>query len=206
MLGAFLCYGVGSAVATAAAPAHGAVAVGALMMLVNSGLVICIGVLLYPVLRRYSELVATGYLATRLFEGTVMAVGIVGLLTLSAMGSASSGGVPSGAAPVAELLIGGNLAAYNVAMVGLGVGSLFLCRLLFTSRLVPRFLALWGFIGYAIFAAGCILELLGYTGAGLIATIPGGLWELFFAAWLIVKGFNSSTATAEATRQDVLVS
>jgi hypothetical protein len=60
---------------------------------------------------------------------------------------------------------------------------------------VPRWLATWGFIGYACFAAGNLLELTGVAGAALVAAIPGGLFELTFAVWLIVRGF-ASTATA----------
>ena len=35
-------------------------------------------------------------------------------------------------------------------------------------------------------------------GAGLIAVIPGGLFELLLPIWLIVKGFNSSALAPEA--------
>jgi hypothetical protein len=38
-----------------------------------------------------------------------------------------------------------------------------------------------------------VLEILGFAGAGLVATIPGGLFEIFFGIWLIAKGFNLST-------------
>ena len=41
-----------------------------------------------------------------------------------------------------------NFLAYNIAMAGLGIGSLFFCVALYRSRLVPRFLAVWGFVGY----------------------------------------------------------
>ena len=75
-------------------------------------------------------------------------------------------------------------------MTGLGVGSLFFCVVLCRARLVPRFLAVWGFVGYASFATGCVLELLGAARAGLPATILGGLFEVFFAIWLLVRGFN----------------
>ena len=48
----------------------------------------------------------------------------------------------------------------------------------------------------ASFALGCVLELLGFAGAGLVSTVPGGLFELFFAVWLIAKGFNLVAITA----------
>ena len=85
-----------------------------------------------------------------------------------------------------------NAVFYNVAEAGLGIGSLFFCALLFRTALVPRFLAVWGFIGYACFAAGNLLELFGVAGAGIVAAIPGGLFELTFAIWLIARGFASA--------------
>jgi hypothetical protein len=99
------------------------------------------------------------------------------------------------------LAVNGNFMAYNVAMVGLGLGSLFFCYLLFRSNLVPRFLAVWGFVGYAIFESGCVLEILGFAGTGLVATIPGGLFEIFFGIWLIAKGSTRRQSPSEQRRQ-----
>ena len=147
-------------------------------MLVNSVIVIGIGVLMFPILRPRNKAIASGYVGTRIFEGVGLAIGAVCLLVLTG--------------PAA---VDANFVAYNVAEVGLGIGSLFFCALLFRTGLVPRFLAVWGFVGYACFAAGSLLELFGVAGAGLVATIPGGLFELTFAIWLIARGFGSS-ATA----------
>ena len=85
----------------------------------------------------------------------------------------------------------------QVAEAGLGFGSLFFCDLLFRTGLVPRFLAVWGFIGYACFVGGALLELFGVAGAGLVGAIPGGLFELTFGIWLIARGV-ASTATVRS--------
>jgi Domain of unknown function (DUF4386) len=82
----------------------------------------------------------------------------------------------------------GNQNAYQFAMIFLGLGSLLFCRVLFQARLVPRFMAVWGMVGYAIVAAGMMLEVLGYS-LGLALWIPGGLFEVALAVLLIVKGF-----------------
>lgn len=183
MLAAFLLYGVGSSIAIAAPPGV-LLATGSAMMILNSAAVIAIGVLMLPVLRPNGPTVAVVYLATRLFEGGFLALGAVALVMASS---------------------GTNFLAYNVAMAGLGIGSLFFCVALYRSRLVPRFLASWGFIGYAAFAAGSIFELSGVGGAGLISAVPGGLFELSFAVWLIARGFGvpadiTSAATTSAVR------
>ena len=182
-LAGFLAYGVGNLIATdivRSGDRSGSTAlfvIGVALMLLNSAFVIGIGVLLFPILRAHNKDIAAGYLGTRIFEGVVLAIGVVSLIVLT--GSRA---------------IDANSVFYNVAEAGLGIGSLFFCALLFRTGLVPRWLAVWGFVGYACIAAGCLLELVGVAGAGPIGVIPGGLFELTFAIWLIARGF-ASTAT-----------
>lgn len=89
-------------------------------------------------------------------------MGVISLLSLvivSRSYTEAGAADPSYFETLGALAINGNFMAYNVAMVGLGLGSLFFCYLLFRSNLVPRFLAVWGLVGYAVFAPGCVLEL-----------------------------------------------
>jgi hypothetical protein len=144
-------------------------------MLLNSAAVIGIGVLMLPILRTHNKAIATGYLGTRIFEGAILALGVVSLIVLESSDA-----------------IDANAAFYNIAEAALGIGSLFFCALLFRTALVPRWLAAWGFFGYACFAAGNLLELFGVEGAAIVAAIPGGLFELTFAVWLIARGFTST--------------
>jgi hypothetical protein len=177
-------YGVGSLIAQGIVRSDdrsGSLAlfvIGAALMLLNSAFVIGIGVLMLPILRVHNKAIAAGYLGTRIFEGVGLAIGVVSLIVVADSAAA----------------IHANSVSYNVAEAGLGIGSLFFCALLFRTGLVPRWLAVWGFIGYACFAGGNLLELVGVTGAGVVGAIPGGLFELTFAIWLIARGF-ASTAT-----------
>src|SRR3954467_5298115 len=185
-LAGFLAYGVGNLIATGIvrsddrSSSTALFVTGAALMLLNSAFVIGIGVLMFPILRPHNEAIAAGYLGTRIFEGVGLAIGVVSLIVLT--GSAA---------------IDANSVCYYVAEAGLGIGSLFFCALLFRTGLVPRFLAVWGFIGYACFAGGTLLELFGVAGAGLVGAIPGGLFELTFGIWLIARGF-ASAATARS--------
>ncbi len=186
-LAGFLAYGVGNLIATGivrSADRSGSTALfvtGAALMLLNSAFVIGIGVLMFPILRAHNKAVAAGYLGTRIFEGVALAIGVVCLIVITGSSHA----------------IHANTVSYNVAEAGLGIGSLFFCALLFRTGLVPRFLAVWGFIGYACFAGGNLLELFGVAGAGLVGAIPGGLFELTFGIWLIARGF-AATATVRS--------
>lgn len=174
-------YGVGSLIAThivdsgERGDSTTLFGVGIALMLFNSACVIGIGVAMFPILRVHGRASAVSYLGTRIFEGVVLALGVVSLVVLSGSDA-----------------IDANAALYNLGEAGLGIGSLFFCGLLFRIGLVPRWLAAWGFIGYACFAAGNLLELIGVSGAALVASAPGGLFEWTFAIWLIARGFASS--------------
>jgi len=180
-LAAFLTYGVGNLIATGIvdsgerSDSTALFITGVALMLLNSVVVIGIGVLMFPILRPHSKAIAAGYVGTRIFEGVVLAIGVVSLIVLTGSDA-----------------IDANAVFYSVAEAGLGIGSLFFCGLLFRTGLVPRWLAVWGFIGYACFAGGNLLELFGVAGAGLVGAIPGGLFELTFGIWLIARGFAST--------------
>lgn len=187
-LAGFLTYGVGNLIATGnvrSVDGSGSTAllvIGAALMLLNSAFVIGIGVLLFPILRPHNKATSAGYVGTRIFEGVALAIGVVSLIVLTGSRATDA-----------------NAVFYSVAEVGLGIGSLFFCALLFRTGLVPRFLAVWGFIGYACFAGGNVLALFGVAGVGLVGAIPGGLFEVTFGIWLIARGF-AATATAVRSR------
>src|SRR5215210_7542305 len=94
------------------------------------------------------------------------------------------------------------LDAYNIAMITLGISGLILCYSFYKSKLVPRLLAVWGLVGYAVILCGSVVEVLGFN-LLTIHAIPGGLWEVFIGVWLIVKGFNPSAFVSEPANPDI---
>jgi hypothetical protein len=153
------------------------------------------GVLMFPVLKPHSERGAVGYLATRIIDATFIAVMAlliliqipVGIEYLNA-GSSDTSYLQA----LSAVLTAANLHAYEFAMITVGVAGLILCSMFYRTQLVPRFLALWGLIGYAILLLGSVLQVLGFN-LNSIQAIPGGLWELFIGVWLIAKGFSTSS-------------
>jgi hypothetical protein len=71
-------------------------------------------------------------------------------------------------------------------MLILGLGSIPMCLGLYKYRISPSWLALWGVIGYTLFAFGFLMELFGKQWS-MYLLIFGGLWETTFAFWLIIK-------------------
>lgn len=117
------------------------VAAGVLLMLVNSAIVVTIGVLVFPVLRaHHHENSARAYLATRVFEGVLLAVGTLFLLLLIPLAQAYSDTGPDagpGLPALAGVLQQGNQYALHIGMIGLGIGAVLFCWALFRARLVP---------------------------------------------------------------------
>ena len=169
----------------------GQLSAGAALMLGNSVAVIAIGALAFRVLRRIHNRTANGYLLTRAVEGVLLALPPVGILTLVLLG-AGSAAVPDDGSwldSLARAAVENGDTTYWVAMTTLGVGSVFFCRTLLKTGLLPRHLARWGVVGYALFALGGLLQLSGIE-VGLVLSAPAGFFEVAAGSYLLVKGFQ----------------
>ncbi len=165
------------------------------------------GVLMFPVLKPHGERMAVGYLAARIMDALFIAIMVIFILLQIPLG----GEYLKAAAPdaaylqtLSTLFTQGQLYAYQIGMSTLGVSGLMLCYTLYKAKLVPRWLAGWGLVGYAIIFVGMLSEIMG-SGLGLASSLPGGLWEIFMGVWLIVKGFNSPAVVAEAAKTELNV-
>src|SRR5829696_5207984 len=167
------------------------------------------GVLMFPILKQqHSERIAIGYLGFRIVNAVFIAVMVLFILLQIPLASEyikAAGSDASFLQALSSVFMQGQLYAYNFAMSFVGIGSLMLCYTLYRAKLVPRLVAVWGLVGYAILLCGSVFEVLGFN-LLTIHAIPGGLWELFIGVWLIVKGFNPSAFAPEpATPVDGVV-
>jgi hypothetical protein len=155
-------------------------------------------VVLWPVLKRQSEILALGYITARVVECVFIAVGILSLLSVVTLRQEAAG------ADAALLVAGGEslVALHNWTfllgpgfIVGLGNG-LMLGYLMYTSGLVPQGMTMLGLIGGPVLIAAAIAVILGIIEQGglwqTLASAPEFFWELSLGIWLIVKGFNPS--------------
>jgi len=157
------------------------------------------GILMFPVLKPHSERAAVGYLVARIIDATFIAVMVLLILVQIPLGmeylNAGSSDTSSLQA-LGAVFTQANLYAYEIAMSAVGVAGLILCSMFYKTQLVPRLLAVWGLIGYAILLFGSVLQVLGFNLSSIHA-IPGGLWELSIGVWLIAKGFSSTPVPPE---------
>jgi hypothetical protein len=166
-------------------------AFGALLMLATAAVDIGKAVFFYPVLEPHGQRTAVAYLATMVFEMATMTVGVLALLMILPLADRVSVGEQSAesAQAIASLAVDANETAYQIGQLSLAFGCLFLCALLLRSRLIPGWLAVSGLIGYALHMVGAGAEILGLP-LSLWLLIPGALFEITLALWLIVRGFN----------------
>ncbi len=168
----------------------------------------CIGtaVAVFSIARRYHETLAIGFVATRLFEGAVITIGVVGILAVGSLrASVGAGTDPEAVIPVATalvavrdwaLVLGPGMAAFNALMFG---------TMLFRTRLVPRAIPALGMLGAPLFITFIVASMLGLTGPYTIwqgiAVAPFFIWELVVGLWMTFKGFNSSSSVATPSTQ-----
>lgn len=173
MLSAFVLYGVGQGIITAAPQ------VGLLMIILNSMVVASVGYLFVVLLDNERRVMSSLYLGTRILEAVLLGIG--GVLLYSAAI------VPDGVLAAAIPTI--NNTAYQMGMFCLGIGSILLFSSLVARKQLTSWLGIWGVVGYALLSVGSVLDLFG-SELSMYAIIPGGLFEVVFAFWMIFRGID----------------
>ena len=167
-------------------------AFAAFLMLLTCVLELGKAVLFFPILENHGKRTALAYLAALIVEVVLVTIGALGFLmviSLAQQGVDTGAASLIGAKALGSIAIQWNTMAYQIGEVSLCIGGVFLCLLLFRSRLIPRFLSVWGVIGYTIFLGGLIAEIFGIHIVSMLE-IPGGLFEVTLAFWLLIKGFQ----------------
>lgn len=168
-----------------------------LMALVHTIVNIGLPVLMQPLLQPVNKILSMGYLSAGIAATITLIVGAILVMLfvpLSSMYTQADVADHAYFETIGALLVKANFYAYQIGMAIWGFGGLMLCYLLFTSKLVPRGLAVWGLIGYFVFIAGTIAELFDLP-IGVQLALPGGLFEIALSIYLIVKGFRKTELT-----------
>jgi hypothetical protein len=159
-----------------------------------------VAVVMFPILRRESERLALGYVASRIVESTMICVGVISLLTVVTLRGDLAASIGAN---------GGSLAIAGRALVDIhnwtflmgpgfcvGVNDLLLGYLMYSTGLMPPRLAMLGLIGGPLIFASKIAVVFGAFGitssTGGIFAIPVFVFEASFALYLIIKGFRPS--------------
>lgn len=158
-------------------------------------------VVVFPILRRQNEILAVGYVTARVMECVFIAAGVFLILGVVSLRH-DDPGAASLAVSLAALkdwtfLLGPGF------IVGWGNG-LILGYLMYTSRLVPRWMATLGLIGGPLIILSGIGTLFSAWDAGstvpAITVIPEFLWELSLGIYAAVWGFKRDAPILSGAR------
>lgn len=152
------------------------ITLGIITDIISGFAVIGIPLLMFPIFNaNENKLINYGYLISRLIEGLLMVIG--GILILN----------PS-------LEIYREIIYSDIHIYFFISGALFLYILFYRTRVIPRFISVWGVLATVILFIVTIIKLFGVDLSILNALVlPMILNELFLAFWLMIKGFKFET-------------
>lgn len=175
--------------------------VGAILEIIVALAGIATAVVLFPLLKKQSEGMALGLVASRVLEASAIFVGTVFIMTIVALHQSGAG---------TEALVSSHTLSTMYERIFLqsqsflpAINDLLLGLLLYKSRLIPRTISLIGIFGAFPLIAGYIVVM--FNGApqhGTLAGLAGilvALFEFSLGLWLVVKGFSAkAVATLES--------
>ena len=156
-------------------------------------------VMMFPIFKKENEALALGAVV---FRGPVEAVlyimMVVSWLMLISLGKEFvAAGAPAGSyfQNIGAVLVQSGTQINQILEITFSLGALMFYFLFYQTRLIPRWLSLWGVIGAVLYHIAGWTDLFGIDMSVLI--FPLALQEMVMALWLIVKGFNSSVIEAQ---------
>ena len=179
--------------------------IAALLMLIDAIAVAAIAIVIFPVLKKHNTTLALGYVGARIIESVFFIFYVIILLSVMTVGRDFITAAPSEASHFQTT--GNALMAVFDWTFTLGYGIVFtlsallLNYALFQSKLVPRWLSLFGIIGAAL---SLLLNLFTFYSIELpeILDIVIAVQEMVLAVWLIIKGFNMSAIASKSAQMD----
>lgn len=167
-------------------------ALGALFLLLPGLALAMVPVVFWPIGKRYNETLAMGYVVFRgALETVCYIVLTVGWLVLIPLSKAADAGPLAALVRTTETVIWDQMTAIPFAL-----GALMFYVVLYQSRLVPRWLSIWGLVGGVLYLVPPLGSMLGFSLGFFMA--PLALQEMVMAVWLIAKGFNRAAIAAKS--------
>lgn len=160
-------------------------------------------VVLFPILKKQNEALAFGVV---LFRGALEAViYIILVICWLLLLTVSQEYVQAGAPDASHFQTLGAVLLKAVDQIGsilnvvFSLGALMIYYVFHQSKLLPRWISVWGLIGAVLYLASGLSAMFGVSLGFLMA--PLALQEMIMAVWLIVKGFDESAITSLSAKQ-----
>ena len=183
------------------------IVVAALFVLLMGLALALVPIMLFPLLRKYNEVLAIGYIVFRGALETTLYIGMtVSWLVLIVL---SQEYVKAGTSPapyfqtLGTLLLAGNETLSTVLIIVFSLNALMLYTIFYQAQLIPRWISIWGFIAILLHLTTAFLLLFGSVESSDMSTLLVFnflilVQEMVMAVWLIVKGFNPAAIAHQA--------
>ena len=177
---------------------------GALLEMIATAAIVGIPIAVFPILKKHNEGLALGYVGTRIFEGLAIFLNTIILLSILALSQEFVNTVTPDASyfqTSGALLLAVRDWLSVLVDFPFPIGALIFNYLLYQTKLTPRWLAVLGLIGGALWLATAPLRMFGFSPPSMeFLAAPIAVQEMILAVWLIVKGFNSSDISFQSTK------
>lgn len=167
--------------------------VASLLVLAMAFSLAMIPAVMFPIFRAYNEVLALGSV---IFRGVLEAVAYLAivlswllLITLGRQYAAAGPQERTTLDALSTLVVASGAWLNHLLAIVFSIGALMLYYLFFISKLIPRWLSVWGIAGAVLYVTAPVSGLFGWEVAALMG--PLALQEMVLAIWLIAKGFNT---------------
>jgi hypothetical protein len=176
------------------------IVIGALFVLTMGLALAMIPVMMFPILKRYNEALAVGYIVFRgVLEAVTYLALVIGWLSLPLISQEyikASAADASYFQSLGDLVLKAHDQIGHVLTIVFILGALMYYYALFRAKLVPRWLSGWGLLAAVPYFVSGMLGLFALLSpmstVQMVLVLPLAVQEMVLAVWLIVKGFNLS--------------
>jgi len=174
------------------------VIVASVFQFIMSLFYIGIAILIYPIIKKFGNSLAIGFLSLRIIAAVLVIFGTILLLSILSLSQEFAGFLSKNNT---DLEILGNILKHTrdyvnhvFMVVILCASNILLYILLIKSKLIPKWISIVGLIGAILSIIASVLVLFRVidiiTTSYIILNVPTAILELILGIWLIVKGFD----------------
>ena len=169
------------------------VTIAMLLDLITGLSVFGISVLLFPFLKKFNEIIALWYVGLRLYEfvcAVISGIFLMTILSLSKDYIHSNNTNSTYLQLIASYFLQARGMTKTLMLLGFCFSASLFYYLLYKTKLLPRFISVWGFLGVVLLFAEIMANIFDGSLGGIMIMLPLGLNEIFLGLWLIVSGFK----------------
>ena len=174
------------------------VSMGAVFQFLLIPIYLGFSLILYQVVKKYEENLAIGFVGFRVISSVFQLIGVILIPILILLSeqylSSKSPDIFYFETLGSLLKLGRDLSNHLGVMLATGLGNLILYFIFYKTKLIPKWLTIWGIFGNLLAMLSSFLILFEaidvISTSFAIMTLPLVFQEIVLAIWLIGKGFN----------------